>query len=81
MATASFYPIEDCPTSQATAIYFRERAKTWRERAAAVSGGAPQHVACVYRELADGYEGLAACYERRAQLERNLKVVVSEDVV
>lgn len=34
--------------------------------------GAPQQA--VYRELADGYEKLAACYERRALLEQRLKV-------
>lgn len=73
MATASFYPLEDCPTSPAAAIYCREGAKTWRERAAAVSDGAPQQA--VYREIADEYEKLAACYERRAQLERGSKVV------
>ena len=58
--------------SHAAAIYYRERAKTWRESAAAVPDGAPQQA--VYRELADGYEKLAACYERRALLEQRLKV-------
>ena len=37
--------------SHAVAIYYRERAKTWRESAAAVPDGAPQQA--VYREIAE----------------------------
>ena len=54
----------------ATAIYYREQAKMWRESAAAVPDGAPQQA--VYREIAEGYEKIAAQYERREQLERGL---------
>jgi hypothetical protein len=68
MATTSFYPLEDRPTSHAAAIYYRERAKTWRKRAVAVPDGAPQQAG--YREIADGYEKIAAECERREQLER-----------
>ena len=64
--------------SHAAAIYYRERAKTWRESAAAVPDGAPQQA--VYREIAEGYEKIAAQYERR-QLERGLKVAVREGVI
>ena len=78
MATASFH-LEDCSTSHAAAIYFHERAKTWRERAAAVPDGAPQQA--VYREIAEGYDKIAAQYERREQLERGLKVAVREGVI
>lgn len=63
----------------AAAIYYRERAKTWRESAAAVPDGAPQQA--VYREIAEGYEKIAAQYERREQLERGLKVAVREGVI
>lgn len=65
--------------SHAAAIYYRERAKTWRESAAAVPDGAPQQA--VYREIAEGYEKIAAQYERREQLERGLKVAVREGVI
>ena len=54
----------------ATAIYYREQAKMWRESAAAVPDGAPQQA--VYREIAEGYEKIAAQYERREQLEQGL---------
>jgi len=53
MATASFHPLEEHPTSHAAAIHYRERAKTWRESAAAVPDGAPQQA--IYREIAEGY--------------------------
>jgi hypothetical protein len=78
MATAPFHPLEEHPTSQAAAIHSRERAKTWRESAAAVPDGAPQQA--VYLEIAEGYERLAAHYERREQLERGSKVAVWEGV-
>lgn len=64
-------PLEHHPTSQSAAIYYRERAKTWRESAAAVPDGAPQQGA--YLEIAEGYERLAAHYERREQHGRSLK--------
>jgi hypothetical protein len=54
----------------ATAIYYRGQAKIWRESAAAVPDGAPQQA--VYREIAEGYEKIAAQYERREQLEQGL---------
>jgi hypothetical protein len=79
MAKASFHPLEEHPTSHAAAIHYRERAKTWRESAAAVPDGAPQQA--IYREIAEGYEKLAAHYERGEQLERSLKVPVREGVV
>ena len=41
-------------------------------------GGAPQQA--VYLEIAEGYERLAAHYERREQLERGSKVAVWEGV-
>jgi hypothetical protein len=41
MATTSFHPPEEHPTSRAAAIHYRERAKTWRESAAAVPAGPP----------------------------------------
>ena len=63
----SFYPLEDRTTSHAAAIYYRDRAKTWGARAAAVPDGAPQQAA--YREIANGYEKIAVQYERREQLE------------
>ena len=78
MATASFHPLEEHPTSRAAATHYRERAKTWRESAAAVPAGAPQQA--VYWEIAEGYEKLAAHYERREQLERGSKVAVWEGV-
>jgi hypothetical protein len=68
MATISFYPLDDRSISHAMALYYRDRAKTWRERAGAVPDGAPQPAG--YREIADGYEKIAAQYERREQLER-----------
>lgn len=54
--------------SHAAAFHYRERAKMWRESAAAVPDGAPQQA--IYLEIAEDYEKLAACYERREQLER-----------
>jgi hypothetical protein len=50
----------------------------WRESTMAVPDGAPQHA--VYLEIAEGYEKLAAHYERREQLERSLTVAVREGV-
>jgi hypothetical protein len=44
----------------------------WRENAMAVPDGAPLQAS--YRELAEGYDRLAALYERRAQREQNLKL-------
>jgi hypothetical protein len=79
MATASFHPLKEHPTSHAAAIYYRERAKTWRESAAAVPDGAPQQA--VYREIAEGYEKIAAHYEQRERLEQRLEVAVREGVV
>ncbi len=67
MAT-TFYPLEDRPTAHAAAIHYRERTRMWRESAAALSAGAPQQA--VYLEIAEGYERLAAHYERRELLER-----------
>jgi hypothetical protein len=78
MATASFRPLEDHPTAHAAAIHYRERARMWRESAMAVPDGAPQQA--VYFEIAEGYEKLAACYERREQAE-GLKVAVWQTVV
>jgi len=78
MATASFHPLEEHPTSRAAATHYRERAKTWRESAAAVPAGAPQQA--VYLEIAEGYEKLATHYERRQRLECGLKVAVRESV-
>jgi len=66
MSEAWFQPIEDHPTPHAAAIYHRERAKMWRESAAAVPDGAPQQA--VYVEIAGGYERLAAHYETRKRL-------------
>ena len=68
MATASFYPLEDPPTSHAAAIHYRERATVWRESATAVPDGAPQQA--TYREIAEGYEKIAAQYEQRERFER-----------
>ena len=75
----SFYPLEDRTTTHAAAIYYRDQAKTWGARAAAVPDGARNQGAI--REIADGYEKIAAQYERREQRERDLKqVAVSEGV-
>jgi hypothetical protein len=71
MVTTSFHPLEDCPTPRESASYYRERAKTWRESAMAVPEGAPQQA--VYLEIAEGYERLAAHYERRGRLEKGLE--------
>jgi|SRR5690348_15592929 hypothetical protein len=60
--------------SKAAAIFYRERAKTWRDSAAAVPDGAPQQA--VYREIAEGYEKISAHYERQEQLARGSKVQV-----
>lgn len=65
-------PLETRPTAQAMGIYYRTRAKMWRENAMAVPDGAPLQAS--YRELAEGYDRLAALYERRAQREQNLKL-------
>ena len=64
----SFYPLQDRTTTHAAAIYYRDRAKTWRARAAAVPNGARHQAA--FREIADGYEKIAGQYEQREQLER-----------
>jgi hypothetical protein len=64
--------------SKAAVIFYRERAKTWRDSAAAVLDGAPQQA--VYREIAEGYEKIAAQYERQEQLGGS-KVPVSESVI
>ena len=61
-------PHQSHPRSQATTVYYRDRAKTWQASAKAVPSGAPQQA--IYREIAEGYEKLAAHYERREQLER-----------
>jgi hypothetical protein len=66
MAAAAFYPLAGRPTSHAAAIYYRERTKTWHERAATVPDGAPHQAA--YREIAEGYEKIAAQYEQRSGL-------------
>ena len=68
----SFYPLEDRPTSQAAAIYYRDRAKTWPRRCRT----APR----AFHEIADGYEKIAIEYERREQLEGSKQVAVSEGV-
>ena len=78
MATTSFYPLEDRPTARAAAIHYRERAKMWRENAMTLPVGAPQ--LAKYREIAEGYEKLAAHYERRWLLEKSLKLAVGESV-
>jgi hypothetical protein len=70
MVTTSFQPLKDGPIPQAAASYYRERAKMWSESARAIPDGAPQQA--VYLEIAEGYERLAAHYERRERLEKGL---------
>jgi len=79
MATAISYPLENRPTLHATIIYYRERAKTWHERAAALPDSDPQQA--VYREIAEGYEKIAACYERSGQFGGGSSVAVREAFV
>jgi hypothetical protein len=66
-------PLKDYPDIHEAAVYYRGRAKTWQESVAAIPNGAPQQA--IYREIAEGYEKLAAHYERREKLERGLGVV------
>ena len=44
-------------------IYYRERVKAWRDKAASLPEGHPEWAVCV--ELADGYDRLAALLEQR----------------
>jgi hypothetical protein len=66
MVTSSIPPLEDHPTPEVAAAHYRERAKMWRDSAAALPPGAPQQA--VYLEIAEGYEKLAAVYEKRGRL-------------
>jgi hypothetical protein len=68
MVTTSSHPLENRSTSHGAASYYRERANVWRESAMAVPDGAPQQA--VYVEIAEGYERLAAHYEKRERLEK-----------
>jgi hypothetical protein len=65
-----FQPIENRPTPHAAAIHYRERAKMWRESAAAVPDGAPQQA--IYLEFAEGYARLAVQYETRERLPKRV---------
>lgn len=49
------------------AAEYRERAKAWREKAAALPESDPTRMACL--ALAEGYENLAIQLERRCKLE------------
>jgi hypothetical protein len=59
------------PTGEAKALpehwddpsYYRDRAKAWRDKAAALPEDHPERAVCV--ELADGYERLATLLEQR----------------
>ncbi len=66
MSETLFQPMENHPSPQAAAIHYRERAKMWRESAAAVPDGAPQQA--VYLEIAEGYARLAVQYEARQRV-------------
>jgi hypothetical protein len=44
-------------------IYYRERVKAWRDKAASLPEGHPEWAVC--DELADGYDRLAALLEQR----------------
>ena len=46
-------------------VVYRERAKAWREKAAALPEGDPKRMACL--ALADGYENLATQLEQRVK--------------
>jgi hypothetical protein len=47
-------------------IYYRERAKAWREKAMVLPEDHPERAVCM--ELADGYDRLAALLEQRGRL-------------
>jgi hypothetical protein len=64
----SFPSLGDNPKTRAAAIHYRRRAHAWRESAMAVPEGAPQQA--IYREIAEGYEKLAAHYESLESLGR-----------
>jgi hypothetical protein len=50
------------------AAEYRERAKAWREKAAALPESDPKRMACL--ALAEGYENLAAQLEARCKPEQ-----------
>lgn len=62
--------LKDNPSSVEAAADYRERAKIWRESAAAVPDGAPQQA--IYVEIAESYERLAAHYEPKIPATRNV---------
>ena len=52
-------------------VIYRERAKTWREKAAALPEDDQNRAPCV--EIAEGYEKLATQLELRCKLEQRIK--------